>query len=80
MSKNELELINLVRNSEEPKKVANKAPETNNNEQSPYLEEVVQLLSLLSPSKLNKAVNFLEKLKDSEGSHETASAFRETKN
>ncbi len=42
------------------------------NFKSPYLEEVVYLLSLLSPSKMNKAVNFMEKLKESENSNETA--------
>ena len=80
MTKNELELIELIRNSEEPEKVAKKIPKKSDNEQSPYLEEVVQLLSLLSPSKLGEAVNFLEKLKDIEDSREIASAFRETKN
>ena len=49
-------------------------------EHSPYLEEVANLLSLLSANKLEKAINFLEKLKESEDSHETVSAFREVKN
>ena len=62
------------------KKIAYKDTQANSNAQSPYLEEVAYLLSLLSPSKLNKAVSFLEKLKESEDSHETASAFRETGN
>lgn len=62
------------------RKIAYKDNRANPNAQSPYLEEVACLLSLLSPSKLDQAVNFLEKLKESEDSRETASAFRETEN
>lgn len=62
------------------RKIAYKDNQANSNAQSPYLEEVAYLLSLLSPSKLDQAVNFLEKLKESEDSRETVSAFRETEN
>lgn len=39
---------------------------TKNNEQSPYLAEVVHILSLLSPDNLNKAINYLADLKEKE--------------
>ena len=35
-------------------------------EHSPYLEEVLHALSLLSPDNLNKAINYLADLKEKE--------------
>ena len=39
-------------------------------EQSPYLEEVARLLSLLSPEKLNKAISYLNELKEQEKTYD----------
>ena len=73
MTENEKEFINLIRNSEQPEKTAEymlsllldylQTHKTSANEQSPYLEEIAELLPQLSSNKQSKALNYLIELK-----------------
>lgn len=72
MTENEIELINLIQKSKDPEQALFKAAdiiqdlyvhETKDNGQSPYLEEIAELLPQLSSNKQSKALNYLIELK-----------------